>query len=110
MPNERTYLTEAEAPTREALEEGRGLVLLEFGTPGCGYCRAMAPYIGSFLQHHPEVQHVLVEDGPGRRLGRSFGVVLWPSFVLLRDGVVISEMARPGKAELDQALTHWLNG
>jgi thioredoxin 1 len=32
------------------------------------------------------VRHVKVEDGSGRRLGRSFGVKLWPTLVFLRDG------------------------
>jgi thioredoxin 1 len=46
---------------------------------------------------------VKVEDGPGRPLGRSFRVRLWPSFVFLRDGKVLRQLARPSHAELDEA-------
>ena len=36
-----------------------------------------------------------IEDGPGRRLGRSFGVKLWPTFVFLRDGREVARLVRP---------------
>jgi thioredoxin 1 len=49
------------------------------------------------------VSHVKVEDGPGRPLGRSFRVKLWPSFVFLRDGAVVRQLARPSHAELEDA-------
>jgi thioredoxin 1 len=34
-------------------------------------------------------------DGPGRRLGRTFRVKLWPTLVLLRDGQEIGRIVRP---------------
>jgi thioredoxin 1 len=46
---------------------------------------------------------VKVEDGPGRPLGRSFRVRLWPNFVFLRDGRVVRQLARPSHAELEGA-------
>ena len=39
--------------------------------------------------------HVKVEDGPGRRLGRSFGIKLWPTLVFLKDGVEVARLVRP---------------
>ena len=46
-----------------------------------------------------DVPHVKVEDGPGRRLGRSFGVKLWPTLVFLRDGVEVEKLVRPQGAD-----------
>jgi len=46
---------------------------------------------------------VKVEDGPGRELGRSFRVKLWPNLVFLRDGIVVRQLARPSVAELHEA-------
>ena len=57
----------------------------------------------SLLGQKPGVRHVKVEDGPGRRLGRSFGVRLWPNFVLSKDGVVVRQLARPSANELKEA-------
>lgn len=78
-------------------------MLLEFGTAWCGYCRALSPRLASLLEKHPEVRHVKVEDGPGRPLGRSFHVRLWPNLVFLHDGQVMRQLARPGQAEIEEA-------
>ena len=97
------YLPPEEAPTREDIDRAPGFVLLEFGTSWCGLCRAAAPRVSALLREHPQVRHVKVEDGPGRRLGRSFRVKLWPNLVFLKDGVVLRQLARPSDPELREA-------
>lgn len=97
------YLTPEKAPTREEVDGLAGSVLVEFGTEWCGHCRALGPEIARHLAAHPDVQHLKVEDGPGRPLGRSFQVRLWPSLVFLKDGVVVRQLARPSHAELRDA-------
>jgi thioredoxin 1 len=81
-----------------------GLVVLEFGTDWCGICQAAQPGIAALLSRHPQVRHIKVEDGPGRKLGRSFRVKLWPTLVFLKDGAVVRQLARPGDEELEQAV------
>jgi thioredoxin 1 len=57
------------------------------------------------LQEYPGVQHIKIEDGKGRRLGRSFGVKLWPTLVFLRDGREVARLVRPEDADdIRQAL------
>ncbi len=103
MAFEPTYAT-AE-PTREALEAFKGASVVEFGTPWCGWCKAAQPLIASVLVLHPRVQHVKVEDGKGRRLGRSFGVQLWPTLVFLESGHEVSRLVRPADADaIERAL------
>jgi len=97
------YLDPNEAPSRDEIGRTPGLVLLEFGTEWCGFCRAAAPHVASLLGEHAEVRHVKVEDGPGRPLGRSFRVRLWPNFVFLKDGAAVRQLARPSPAELREA-------
>lgn len=103
MTAEAQYRDETQTPSREALDAITGPVLLEFGTASCGYCRALAPRIASLLDAHPEIRHIKVEDGPGRPLGRSFGVRIWPNLVFLRDGQLVRQLARPGHDQLDDA-------
>lgn len=79
--------------------------VLDFGTDWCGYCRAASPRVLAALARHPQVQHIRVEDGPGRRLGRSFGVRLWPTLVFLKHGREVARLVRPGdEAAIEQAL------
>lgn len=97
------YLMPDDAPTRQQVDATPGLVLLEFGTEWCGFCRALAPQVRALLAANPQVRHVKVEDGSGRALGRSFRVKLWPNLVFLRDGAVVRQLARPSAAELEDA-------
>lgn len=99
----REYLPEDEAPTRNEVDGMAGPVLVEFGTPWCGFCQAAQKDIVDLLAKHPEVQHVKVEDGPGRRLGRSFRVKLWPNLVFMKDGAVVKQLARPSAREMREA-------
>ena len=57
----------------------------------------------ALLAENPQVKHVKVEDGPGRRLGRSFRVKLWPNLVFMKDGAVVRQLARPGASEMREA-------
>jgi thioredoxin 1 len=97
------YLPEDKTPSRQEVDGLAGAVLVEFGTEWCGHCRALGPEIARHLAAHPHVRHVKVEDGPGRPLGRSFHVRLWPNLVFMKDGVVVRQLARPSHAELREA-------
>lgn len=87
-----------EEPARDVVASLAGPVLIEFGTPWCGHCIAAKPAVEQVLVDHPDVRHMRVEDGPGRPLGRSFRVKLWPTLVLLRDGVEVARAVRPRSA------------
>ncbi|MEZ5626359.1 MAG: thioredoxin family protein [Rhodocyclaceae bacterium] len=79
--------------------------VLDFGTNWCGYCQGAAPRILAALARHPNVQHLRIEDGPGRRLGRSFGIKLWPTLVFLQRGQEVARLVRPDDDDaLEQAL------
>ncbi len=88
----------AQAPTRAEVDSLPGATVLEFGTPWCGHCQRAQPFIAQALHDRVDVAHLKVEDGPGQRLGRSFGVKLWPTLVLLRDGQEVARVVRPQDA------------
>jgi thioredoxin 1 len=82
-------------PTRSEIEASRGPVLIEFGASWCGYCRGAQALIAKALADYPCVRHIKIEDGKGRRLGRSYRVTLWPTLVLLNDGKEFDRLIRP---------------
>jgi len=86
-------------PTRSEIDGLSGPALLEFGTSWCGHCRRAQPLIAQALAAHPEVRHIKIEDASGKRLGRSFGVKLWPTLVFLKDGKEIEKLVRPTSVE-----------
>src|SRR5688500_9533544 len=99
----RDYLSDAEPPSRADVDQMTGPVLIECGTPWCGYCQAAQRDIVTLLAENPQVKHIKVEDGPGRRWGRSFRVKLWPNLVFMKDGAVVRQLARPSAREMREA-------
>src|SRR5271165_5767546 len=91
-------------PTRDAIDQTTGPVLLEFGASWCPHCQALAPKLTGLLRSYPGIRHIKVEDGPGRPLGRSFRVKLWPNLVFLHDGQVMKQLARPDAEEVREGL------
>jgi thioredoxin 1 len=92
-------------PTRREIDQSKGPVLLEFGASWCPHCQALAPKLDGLLASYPGIRHIKVEDGPGRPLGRSFRVKIWPNLVFLRDGHVVEQLARPDEQEVSQGLS-----
>jgi thioredoxin 1 len=85
-------------PTRAEVDALAGPVLLEFGRATCGHCRRAQPLVSTALSAHSRVRHLKIADASGRRLGRSFGVKLWPTLVLLADGREVARLVRPREA------------
>jgi len=94
-----------EAPSREEVDASSGPLVLEFGSTWCGHCARAQPLIAEAFDGRPPVRHLRIVDGPGRPLGRSFRVKLWPTLVFLHDGKEVARLVRPGDAsEIREAL------
>ncbi|HEX2543339.1 MAG TPA: thioredoxin family protein, partial [Ramlibacter sp.] len=57
------------------------------------------PLIAGALTSYRDVRHLKIEDGPGRALGRSFRVKLWPTLVFMKDGRELARVTRPGNLD-----------
>jgi thioredoxin 1 len=88
------------APPRAEVDALPGAAVLEFGTDWCGWCQGAQPHIAQAFAAHPQLRHLKIEDGPGRTLGRSFRVKLWPTLIFLRDGKEVARVVRPGDAKV----------
>ncbi|WP_280154720.1 thioredoxin family protein [Piscinibacter sp. XHJ-5] len=95
----------SDEPSRADVDALPGSTVIEFGANWCGICMAAQPAIGQAFAQHPGVRHLKIEDGPGRPLGRSFGIKLWPTLVFMRDGQELERLVRPtDSARIAQAL------
>lgn len=91
--------------SREEIDALAEPTVVEFGAAHCGHCRAAQPLIAQALARHTAARHVKIEDGPGRRLGRSFRVKLWPTLIFLSQGREVARLVRPAdSAAIEQAL------
>ena len=104
----KTY--EATQTTRAEVDSLAEPVVIEFGTSWCGHCMAAQPLIESAMADFPALRHLKVEDGPGRPLGRSFRVKLWPTLIFMAGGQEVARVVRPASAgEIGSALRQIAN-
>ncbi|MES2182627.1 MAG: thioredoxin family protein [Pseudomonadota bacterium] len=92
-------IDQANEPSRADIERSKGAVLVEFGAIWCEYCQAAQPIIASTLVNYPNIQHIKIEDGKGRSLGRSYSVKLWPTLIFLSNGQEVKRLVRPVNSE-----------
>ncbi len=84
-----------DTPSFEQVSTMVGAALLEFGTPWCGHCQAATPAVHEAMAEQPNLLHIKVFDGKGKRLGRAFAIKLWPTLILLHDGKEVARPVRP---------------
>lgn len=98
-----------EIQTRQEIDAMRGATVLDFGANYCGYCKAARPLIDAAFAGHAQLTHLKIEDGKGRKLGRSFRVKLWPTLIFMRDGEELARVVRPTEAsDLEEPLARLL--
>lgn len=83
---------------KKDVEAMTGTTLLEFGTNWCGHCKAAQAAIEATLAEFPHVRHLKIEDGPGRRLGRTYTVKQWPTLILIHNGQEVGRIVRQQEA------------
>jgi thioredoxin 1 len=87
-------------PKRPTIDALQGPAVIEFSAPWCGYCSAAQPLLAAAFAAYPHIPHIKIEDGKGRRLGRSFRVKLWPTLIFLNNGKEIARLVRPTNSTL----------
>ncbi|CAE6721379.1 hypothetical protein R69927_01312 [Paraburkholderia domus] len=92
------------APSRAEVDAFPGVTVIEFGTDWCGFCQGAQTSIAKAFEPHAGIRRLKIEDGPGRPLGRSFKVKLWPTLIFMRDGAEVARIVRPANsAEITEA-------
>src|SRR3569623_1014718 len=81
--------------TREEVDAMTGTTVLEIGASWCPICQGARAMIDRVLAEHTDARHIWIEDGKGKRLGRTFGEKLWPTRIGVRDGREVARAVRP---------------
>lgn len=77
----------------EALPTSR--LILEFGANDCSLCQAARANIDAVLAEALPHDYHAIADGKGVKIGRAFGVKLWPSLIILENGEEKARIIRP---------------
>ncbi|MEW4451412.1 thioredoxin family protein [Bremerella sp. JC817] len=95
-------------PSRQEIDQSQGRLVIEFGQNWCEHCQKLSDTVQALLTEHPEINHIRVADGRGKRLGRTFRVKLWPTFVFLLDGELVAQLVRPTEEQAKQGFVDYL--
>lgn len=68
-----------------------GLVLLDFYAQGCGPCKMMLPILEQLGEENLDVSIVKLDVADDSELAKEYQVRTVPTFVLLRDGIVVEK-------------------
>lgn len=94
-------------PSIETISGLSNMAILEFGAPWCSHCQNAQAAIEEVLAKQPELPHIKIYDGKNMRLGRNFGVKLWPTLILLQEGKEVARTVRPLRIDdLYELLNH----
>ncbi|CAM2952715.1 thioredoxin family protein [Vibrio rarus] len=83
------------SPTIEDIAGIASFAIVEFGAPWCPHCQAGELVLKEGLKGYTTLPHIKLFDGKGKKPGRHYKVKLWPTIVLLKDGVEVARVVRP---------------
>jgi thioredoxin 1 len=71
---------------QQEVKNHAGRVLIDFYTPTCPPCRAMAPTLEQIAAEQKELKIVKIDASTEGQLAQEFGITAVPTFILLNDG------------------------
>ena len=96
-----------EATFQNEVNDHPGHVVIDFYTPSCPPCRAMAPILDQVAAEHPEIKVVKIDAAAEQDLAVQFGITVVPTFVLVADG---ARKAQITGLRSKKDLVKWLGG
>lgn len=70
----------------------QGLVVIDFFATWCGPCKKIAPVYEQFPKQYPNITFLKVDVDESPELVNTYDISAMPTFVFLKDGVVVKKV------------------
>ncbi len=82
-----------------------GVVVIDFFATWCGPCKAIAQPFADFAKEYPTITFLKADVDVAETLASKFNVSVLPTFVFLKDGVVINRIEGADIVKIKKALS-----
>ncbi|AUN15053.1 thioredoxin [[Clostridium] sordellii] len=77
---------------RGAVEEDKGVVVVDFFATWCGPCKMLAPVFESVSEEVSDAKFVKVDIDESLELAQKFGISTVPTMMIFKDGKVVDKL------------------
>lgn len=77
---------------RGAVEDNKGVVVVDFFATWCGPCKMLAPVFESVSEELDEAMFVKVDIDQSLELAQKFGISTVPTMMIFKDGQVVDKL------------------
>ena len=77
---------------RGAVEDNKGVVVVDFFATWCGPCKMLAPIFESVSQELDNAKFVKVDIDESLELAQKFGISTVPTMMIFKDGEVVDKL------------------
>ena len=77
---------------RGAVEEDKGVVVVDFFATWCGPCKMLAPVFESVSEELSNAKFVKVDIDESLELAQKFGISTVPTMMIFKDGKVVDKL------------------
>ncbi len=79
----------------------KGAVVIDFFATWCGPCKRIAPWFEKLAESSPSITFLKVDVDESAELVDKFGIQAMPTFLFLKDGVVLQRVEGADMAALE---------
>lgn len=77
---------------RGAVEDNKGVVVVDFFATWCGPCKMLAPVFESVSEELSDAKFVKVDIDESLELAQKFGISTVPTMMIFKDGKVVDKL------------------
>jgi len=100
---------DSDSELQSLIKSHDGLVVIDFYATWCGPCKRIAPKIQQWSLDFSSVLFLKVDVDINEESAMAYDVELMPTFVFIKDGILVSQVAGANEQELLTTITKYAN-